>query len=150
MADELNLGYTDLNLSGSRQVFARQLVESKNTIPHTYSTTNCGVDRLNSICNQFDHSVSINDFVIKAAALALCQVPYVNASWSDNGPVLFSGVNIGVTIDSPNGQITPVLTNADQMNILGISRTIMVCIVKPDLENKYLSNIDLSLMKTFL
>ncbi|XP_028396576.1 dihydrolipoyllysine-residue acetyltransferase component of pyruvate dehydrogenase complex, mitochondrial-like [Dendronephthya gigantea] len=130
MAHDLNLGYTDLNLSGSRQVFARQLVDSKNAIPHTYRTTDCGVDLLLSLCNQFNDTISINDFVIKAAALALRQVPYVNASWSDDGPVLFSGINIAVTMDSPNGQITPVLTNADQINVAGISRTIV------DLKNK--------------
>ena len=124
---ELNVGYVDLGLSNARQEIARQLMEAKTNIPHTYSTIECNVDDLIALCNKFDHPVSIYDFVIKAAALALHVVPSVNASWSDDRLVQLNGVNIGIAVDSPNGVITPVINNVDQLDVSSISHRVMVC-----------------------
>ncbi|CAB3989047.1 pyruvate dehydrogenase complex dihydrolipoamide acetyltransferase [Paramuricea clavata] len=125
MTQESNIGYVDVGLSSARQAIARQMMESKNTTPHTYNTIDCRVDNLFAICKKFDHSVSIYDFVIKAAALALCLLPHVNTSWSDGSLVQLSGINIGIAVNSPNGVITPVINNADQLDVSSISQTVM-------------------------
>ncbi len=102
------------------------MVESKNTTPHTYNTIECNVDSLIAVCQKFDNSVSLYDFVIKAAALALRLVPAANSSWSDSSVVQLNGINIGIAVDSTNGVINPVINNADQLDVSSISRTIMV------------------------
>ena len=115
-------------MSDTRKETARQLVESKITIPHTYSTIDCNVDHLISLCSKFNKSVSVYDFVIKAAALALRLVPSVNSSWSDSGPVQHTDINIGIAVHSSDGVITPVITNADQLEVSNISQKVMVSI----------------------
>ena len=102
------------------------MVEFKNSTPHVYSNIDCNIDGLVALCDKFDHPVSTNDFVIKAAAQALHVVPNVNASWSDDGPVQHKGINIGIAFGSPNGVITPVINDADQMDVSSISYTVMV------------------------
>jgi pyruvate dehydrogenase E2 component (dihydrolipoamide acetyltransferase) len=82
--------YTDIPNSNVRKVIATRLLESKNTIPHFYLTVEINCDKilkLRSALNEEgdgDYKLSVNDFVIKAAAKALLDVPQVNSSWHDS------------------------------------------------------------------
>jgi pyruvate dehydrogenase E2 component (dihydrolipoamide acetyltransferase) len=82
--------YTDIPNSNVRKVIATRLLESKNTIPHFYLTVEINCDKilkLRSVLNEdgaADYKLSVNDFVIKAAAKALLDVPQVNSSWHES------------------------------------------------------------------
>jgi pyruvate dehydrogenase E2 component (dihydrolipoamide acetyltransferase) len=65
--------------------------------------------------------LSVNDLVIKATALALRRMPTVNASWSDEGMVLYDDVDISVAVSIPDGLITPIIRKADQKGLAAIS-----------------------------
>ena len=83
--------YVDIPVSGVRGVIAKRLLESKNQIPHYYLTVDCNVDKILSLRARFNKSLeksgsklSVNDFVIKAAAIACKKVPEVNSAWLGN------------------------------------------------------------------
>lgn len=104
--------------SNVRKIIAKRLLESKQTIPHFYLSIECHLDKLlearaemNSMSDSY--KLSVNDFIIKASALAMKDVPMVNASWSDEGMVMYNNIDICVAVASPSGLVTPVLKNAD-------------------------------------
>lgn len=112
--------------SNVRKIIAKRLLESKQTIPHFYLSIECHLDKLlearaemNSLSASY--KLSVNDFVIKASALAMKDVPEVNASWSDDGMVIYNNVDICVAVASPSGLVTPVLKNADFKNMPALS-----------------------------
>lgn len=83
--------YVDIPVSNVRGVIAKRLLESKNTIPHYYLTVDCNVDRVLELRARFNKSLeksgsklSVNDFIIKAAAIACKKVPEVNSAWMGN------------------------------------------------------------------
>lgn len=83
--------YVDIPVSGVRGIIAKRLLESKNTIPHYYLTVDCNVDKVLELRARFNKSLeksgsklSVNDFVIKAAAIACKKVPEVNSAWLGN------------------------------------------------------------------
>lgn len=83
--------YVDIPVSNVRGVIAKRLLESKNTIPHYYLTVDCNVDKVLELRARFNKSLeksgsklSVNDFVIKAAAIACKKVPEVNSAWLGN------------------------------------------------------------------
>ena len=115
---ESDIGYVDVAVNNTRQTVAQQLVKSKNTIPHTYNTIDCNVDNLIVLCQKFDNSVSVQDFVIKAAALALRVIPNM---------IQVNHIHIGIAVDSPHGIVNPVINYADQLNVSSISQIRMVC-----------------------
>src|SRR5207248_5033564 len=83
-----NPPYTERPLTAMRRVIARRLTEAKQTVPHFYLTVDCEIDELLKFRAELNgksdaYRISVNDFVIRAAALALRQVPAANASWSD-------------------------------------------------------------------
>ena len=125
---ESTIGYADIAVNSTRQGIAQQFVEAKNTKPHTYNTIDCNVDSLIAMCQRFNNSVSVQDFVIKAAALALRAVPNINSSWSDSGPVQLNYIHIGIDVNSPHGIVNSVINYADQLDVRSISQTMMVCI----------------------
>ena len=89
-----NPPYTERPLNAMRRVIARRLTESKQTVPHFYLTIDCEIDELLKIRAELNgksdgYRISVNDFVIRAAALALRQVPAANASWSDEAILLW-------------------------------------------------------------
>ncbi|HEX7006237.1 MAG TPA: pyruvate dehydrogenase complex dihydrolipoamide acetyltransferase [Alphaproteobacteria bacterium] len=123
--------YTDIPHTGIRRIIAARLVEAKQTIPHIYLTIDCEIDRLlaarqeindNAPEGEDGYKVSVNDMIIKAAALALRKVPAVNASWLDNAIRRYNTVDIAVAVAIPDGLITPIVRNADQKGIAAISR----------------------------
>jgi pyruvate dehydrogenase E2 component (dihydrolipoamide acetyltransferase) len=122
-----NPPYTEVPLTAMRRVISRRLTESKQTIPHFYLTVDCELDELMKIRAELNaksdaHRISVNDFVIRAAALALRQVPAANASWSDEAILRWDTVDIAVAVALEDGLITPIVKNADRKGLATIAR----------------------------
>ena len=117
--------------SSIRKVIARRLAESKATVPHFYVSVDVELDALLRLRAELNakapaegpgaYRLSVNDFVIKAAARALRLVPKVNAAWTDDAMVLFDDVDIAVAVAIPDGLITPIIRKADQKGLAAIS-----------------------------
>ena len=121
--------YKDVPNSGLRKTIARRLVEAKSTIPHFYLTIDCVIDDLLKLRKDInekggDYKVSVNDFIIKASALALRKVPQANASWTDEAIRLYDNVDISVAVSTPEGLITPIVRNADKKGLGAISNEV--------------------------
>merc|ERR1712137_938971 len=122
--------YTDIPNSNVRKVTAARLSESKQTVPHYYLTTEMNVDKLlqtRQMLNersQDKYKISVNDFVVKAAALAMHSVPEVNASWNDKAIRRYKQVHINVAVTSDKGLFTPLVSHADQKGLKDISNEI--------------------------
>jgi len=117
-------GHTDMPHTNMRRTIAKRLAESKATVPHTYATTNCVMDSLLKLRKGLDVKVSVNDFIIKAAALTLRQVPEMNAVWSGEEAQLLKDVDISVAVATDTGLITPIVKSADNLNLAEISSTL--------------------------
>jgi pyruvate dehydrogenase E2 component (dihydrolipoamide acetyltransferase) len=121
--------YKEVPNSGMRKTIARRLVEAKSTIPHFYLSLDCELDALLKLRKDInekggDYKVSVNDFVIKACALALRKVPQANASWTDEAVHLYDNVDISVAVSTPEGLITPIVRNADKKGLGAISNEV--------------------------
>ena len=114
--------------SNMRRVIAARLQEAKQLIPHFYLTVECNIDSLlqlrAEINSQLGARFSVNDYIIKASALALKQIPSVNASWSDDGIILYGTIDVSVAVALDGGLITPIIKNADIKSIKQISEEI--------------------------
>ena len=112
-------------LSTMRRTIAKRLAESTGPIPHFYLTVDFDVTNLMSLRQQMNEienvKISVNDFVIRAAALALLHHPNVNASWGDEAIEQHGEIHIGVAVSTPEGLITPVVRNADQKSLAEIA-----------------------------
>jgi pyruvate dehydrogenase E2 component (dihydrolipoamide acetyltransferase) len=114
-----------------RKVIAKRLTEAKQTVPHYYLTVDCEIDTLlkgRAALNaqapekgEGAYKLSVNDFVIKAVAMALRQVPTANASWSDDGIVMYDRADISVAVAIPGGLITPIIVDAANKGLIQIS-----------------------------
>jgi len=121
-----NPPYTERPLNAMRRVIARRLTESKQTVPHFYLTIDCEIDALLKIRAELNkkseaYRISVNDFVIRAAALALRRVPAANASWSDEAILLWDSVDIAVAVALDDGLITPIVKAADRKGLAAIA-----------------------------
>jgi len=121
-----NPPYTERPLTVMRRVIARRLSESKHTVPHFYLTIDCELDALLKIRGELNaksdaYRISVNDFVIRAAALALRQVPAANASWSEDAILLWDTVDIAVAVALDDGLITPIVKMADRKGLAAIA-----------------------------
>jgi len=121
-----NPPYTERPLTAMRRVIARRLTESKQTVPHFYLTVDCEIDELLKFRAELNaksdaYRISVNDFVIRAAALALRRVPAANASWSDEAILLWDTVDIAVAVALEDGLITPIVKNADRKGLAAIA-----------------------------
>jgi len=110
--------FTQKPHSQMRRVIARRLTESKQNVPHFYETIDCEIDellRIRKMLNDGDPAlnISVNDFVIRAAGLALRQVPAANASWSDDATILWERADIAMAVALEDGLITPIIRGAD-------------------------------------
>jgi pyruvate dehydrogenase E2 component (dihydrolipoamide acetyltransferase) len=120
--------YSEQPLSNMRKVIARRLTEAKQTIPHFYLSMDCELDALLKLRSELnaragaDYKLSVNDFVIKAAALALRKVPKANASFGGDKLYYYHDVDIGVAVAIDDGLVTPVIRKADQKGLATISK----------------------------
>ncbi len=100
-----------------RRAIARRLTESKATTPHFYLTTECVVDELLGLRKRINETapvkVSVNDFVIMAAAAAFRDVPEANVTWSDEGLVAHASVDMSIAVATDGGLVTPVLRGVE-------------------------------------
>jgi len=121
-------GFSDTPLTGMRKAIARHLTESKTTVPHFYVTADCRVDALLDLRRTVNAAattkVSVNDFVIKAVARALMEVPEANAIWNGDSIRRFGRANIAVAIAVDGGLLTPVLRGVDTMPLSVLSATV--------------------------
>ena len=121
-------GSTDVPLTGMRRAIARRLTESKTTVPHFYVTAHVRVDRLFALRAEVNESasrkISVNDFVIKAVAGALIDVPAANAIWGGDHIRRFGGVDLAVAVAVEGGLLTPVLRRVDATSITDISTAV--------------------------
>jgi pyruvate dehydrogenase E2 component (dihydrolipoamide acetyltransferase) len=120
--------YEEIKLSNMRKVIARRLTEAKQTIPHYYLTIDCELDALVKLRAELnarpgaDYKLSVNDFLIKALALALRKVPAANRGWGGDKLYQYRDVDIGVAVAIPDGLVTPLIRQADQKGLATISQ----------------------------
>lgn len=129
-ADLLGMAYTPLPNNQIKRVTAQRLQESKQLVPHFYLTIECRIDALletrrqiNEIANGA-YKVSVNDFVIRAAAMALKAYPAANVSWTDDAVLQYAKADISVAVSTPNGLITPIVKAAEDKNLRQISEEV--------------------------
>jgi pyruvate dehydrogenase E2 component (dihydrolipoamide acetyltransferase) len=125
LADALGMAYELRPNSTVRKTIARRLTEAKQTIPHFYLTLDCRLDALLELRKRYnaggDGKASVNDFVIRAAALALRKIPDANVSWAEDGILAYRDVDVSVAVATPAGLITPIIRNADQKSLRQIA-----------------------------
>jgi pyruvate dehydrogenase E2 component (dihydrolipoamide acetyltransferase) len=124
--------FEEVPLDGMRATIARRLVEAKETIPHFYLTIDVSMDALLKVRGEANavapkegadaYKLSVNDFVIKALALALQRVPEANAVWAVDRILRFKRSDVGIAVAIDGGLLTPVIRNADVKSISAISR----------------------------
>lgn len=122
--------FEEVALDGMRRTIAARLTQAKQTIPHFYLTADVALDALlkvrgdaNAAAPQSEggYKLSVNDFVIKALALALKRVPAANAIWAEDRILRFQCADIGVAVALEGGLVTPVLRAADTKSLSAIS-----------------------------
>ncbi|MNM37943.1 Dihydrolipoyllysine-residue acetyltransferase component of pyruvate dehydrogenase complex [compost metagenome] len=117
--------FDDIPHSGMRKTIARRLVESKATVPHFYLELECRMETLLALREQVNQSaarkISINDFIVKAVAVALQQVPAMNVSWTDTALRRYHQADVCVAVSTDSGLITPVVRNAESKSLSLIS-----------------------------
>jgi len=118
---------------GMRRTIAQRLTASVQTIPHFYETMDCDIGRLMAAREEINaaapknkdgkpaYKLSVNDFVIKALALALQRTPDANVSWTEAGMLKHKHSDIGVAVALPGGLITPIVRNAESKSLSTIS-----------------------------
>jgi pyruvate dehydrogenase E2 component (dihydrolipoamide acetyltransferase) len=125
--------YREIPLDNMRRTIAARLTEAKRTIPHFYLTADVVMDRLNALRAEANAAalpddagasaskLSINDFVIKALALALQRVPAANAVWAEDRILRFQRSDIAVAVAMEDGLVTPVVRGAESKSLGAIS-----------------------------
>ncbi|MGB6175597.1 MAG: pyruvate dehydrogenase complex dihydrolipoamide acetyltransferase [Methylocella sp.] len=116
-----------------RKTIARRLVEASRTIPHFYLTADCNLDALMSLREAINaaapndkegkpaYKISVNDFIVKALALALIRVPGANATWTETAMLQHKHADIGVAVAIPGGLIMPIVRAAETKTLSVIS-----------------------------
>jgi len=132
--------HTLVPLNNVRRVTARRLTEAKQTVPHFYVSIDVELDALLKLRAELNakspkdgagaFKLSVNDLIIKAAAVTLRRVPKVNASFTDDGIVLYEDVDISVAVSIPDGLITPIIRQADRKGLAAISHEAKTLIEK--------------------
>ncbi|KAI1318707.1 pyruvate dehydrogenase complex dihydrolipoamide acetyltransferase component (E2) [Mortierella claussenii] len=122
--------YTDIPLTNMRKIIAQRLTESKQTVPHYYVTVEMEMDKvlkLREVLNKSSedkYKLSVNDFIVKASALALKAVPEANSSWQTDSIRQYHSADICVATSTPSGLITPIVANAETKGLATISNQV--------------------------
>ena len=118
---------------GMRRTIAQRLTASVQTVPHFYLTMDCDIGKLLAAREEINaaapkdkekkplYKLSVNDFVIKAMAIALQRIPNCNVSWTDAGMLKHKHSDIGVAVAMPGGLITPIIRKAETKSLSTIS-----------------------------
>ena len=118
---------------GMRRTIAQRLTQSMQTIPHFYLTMDCNIGKLLEAREEINaaapkdkdgkpaYKLSVNDFVIKAMALALQRIPDANVSWTESGMLKHKHSDVGVAVAMPGGLITPIIRHAESKSLSTIS-----------------------------
>jgi pyruvate dehydrogenase E2 component (dihydrolipoamide acetyltransferase) len=118
---------------GMRRTIAQRLTQSTQTIPHFYLTMDCNLESLLAAREQINaaapkdkdgkpaYKLSVNDFVVKAMAVALQRIPNANVSWTEGGMLKHKHSDIGVAVAMPGGLITPIVRSAETLPLSAIS-----------------------------
>lgn len=121
------MAYKEIPNNNIRKVVAKRLSESKQTVPHFYLTIECVLDNLLAARKELNEAakgefkLSVNDFIIKAAAMALKAYPAANVSWTDDAIQQFLKSDISVAVSTPTGLITPIVKAAEDKGLSAIS-----------------------------
>jgi len=121
-----------LELTKIHKVTAQRLQQSKQTIPHFYISVSADMSaalkRRTELNEQFklpkEEAISINDFILRASALAIKDFPVLNSSFSEEGIVLWDDIDIGVAVALDDGLVVPVIENPDQLDLKTLSAKI--------------------------
>lgn len=122
--------YTAIPHTNMRKTIARRLSESKRDVPHFYLSIDCQLDALLKMRAKLNvnapdgdgfYKLSVNDLIVKACALAMRDVPAVNASWTDEAIHQYHNVDISVAVATEGGLITPIIQQADTKGLAAIS-----------------------------
>jgi len=118
---------------GMRRTIAQRLTQSVQTVPHFYLTMDCDIGKLLAAREEINaaapkdkekkplYKLSVNDFVIKAMAIALQRIPNCNVSWTESGMLKHKHSDIGVAVAMPGGLITPIIRKAETKSLSTIS-----------------------------
>jgi pyruvate dehydrogenase E2 component (dihydrolipoamide acetyltransferase) len=123
--------FFDIPLTNVRKVTAKRLTESKQQVPHFYLTIDCTLDALLALRTDLNarlegQKLSVNDFVIRASALALIKVPDANVSWQGTSLRQYQSADISVAVATDNGLITPIIRSAQRKNLIELSQEMRI------------------------
>ncbi|NXG14464.1 ODPX protein, partial [Grallaria varia] len=116
--------FTEIPASNIRRVIAKRLTESKATIPHAYAAADCNIDAVLKLRKELakdDIKVSVNDFIIKATAITLKQMPDVNVTWDGEGCRRLQSIDISIAVATDRGLITPIIKDVAAKGIKEIA-----------------------------
>jgi pyruvate dehydrogenase E2 component (dihydrolipoamide acetyltransferase) len=124
--------YEEVPLDGMRRTIAKRLIEAKQTIPHFYLTADMDAGQLLAMREEANAAapakdgqptfkLSLNDFIIKAWAVAMQRIPAANAVWAEDRILRFTHSDIGIAVAIEGGLITPVIRNAEAKSLTAIS-----------------------------
>ncbi|WP_291051785.1 dihydrolipoamide acetyltransferase family protein [Herbiconiux sp.] len=121
-------GFVEVPHTGMRRAIARRLTESKSTVPHFYLVADCRVDELLALRRSVNEAsavkISVNDFVLKAAAAAFGDVPEANATWTDTAVRRYDSVDMSVAVAIEGGLVTPVLRSVEKLSLSEVARSV--------------------------
>ena len=124
--------YEEIPHDGMRKTIAKRLTAAKMLIPHYYLTIDCRLDSLMATRAKLNeaagknaaYKLSVNDFVVKASAMALMKCPDVNASWTEDAILRHAHADVGIAVALPFGLITPIVFKAEEKGLADISNEI--------------------------
>ncbi len=128
--------YTEVPHDSMRKAIAKRLTSAKALIPHYYLTIDCNLTALMAVREalnaaapknkekQAAYKLSVNDFVVKASAMALIKHPDVNASWTENSILKHKHADVGIAVAIPSGLITPIVFAAENKGLAQISNEV--------------------------
>ncbi|KAJ7304943.1 hypothetical protein JRQ81_010636 [Phrynocephalus forsythii] len=128
--------FTDIPISNIRKVIAQRLMQSKQTIPHYYLSVDVDMGRILVLRKELNQEMpqntklSVNDFIIKASALACLKVPEANSSWLDTVIRQNHVVDVSVAVSTPAGLITPIVFNAHIKGLASINQDVVTLATK--------------------
>ena len=128
LAIRLGMPHERVSASSTRRVIAERMTRAKRDVPHFYLTSECGVDRLQKFRAALNEAhgqtrVSVNDLLVRIAALSLAQHPDVNVAWIGPDMIHYDRVDVAVAVATPGGLLTPVIRDAAQSDVRTIAST---------------------------